>query len=465
MAEPRATAAAAAAAIEAQPEQSRSSPGTGAPRASPGRRGGGGPERSGDGPRPPSALRGLRVQKSATTTSTQTGARLLLACLHLLPGVPEPAAAPPPPPPPRRYRARRPGTPARRHRPPCAATARRCPTAAWHGLPNNICSPRPSAGPPRRARPAAPGPPPAARAPPSAHFGPVGRRGHGPAAAAAVLRRTRRRTTRPRQPRARRATTRAARTASAPRSPPAACALSSFLSMVVLLFTGLIFVNHYGGGGGGGGPLGGGAPFRCGSAGSPSPSPVGPICLSVASILALFSVVITWIICWLKHRPGGRGPGLGRGRWRAVEGARSGERRAEERHVAGPHAWPPLAHQPRRGSQWRGPLVPCDRELPPSPPWASNAHPFATRPLRSLGFPPLCPLHRPLRAGPEEGTEEAGMLVGSYACGLFKVSPPCTVLILARMHNHPLRSAKICIKRGKRSGTPMASPEAVFRLP
>ncbi|XP_063195728.1 RING finger protein 223 [Chroicocephalus ridibundus] len=67
------------------------------------------------------------------------------------------------------------------------------------------------------------------------------------------------------------------------------CVVVSFLSMVVLLFTGLIFVNQYGGDGGPGA--------------SASPSPVGPICLSVASILALFSVVVTWLICWLKYRP------------------------------------------------------------------------------------------------------------------------------------------------------------------
>jgi len=65
------------------------------------------------------------------------------------------------------------------------------------------------------------------------------------------------------------------------------CVVVSFLSMVVLLFTGLIFVNQYGGDAGPGA----------------SPSPVGPICLSVASVLALFSVVVTWLICWLKYRP------------------------------------------------------------------------------------------------------------------------------------------------------------------
>uniref|UniRef100_UPI00398EF6CA RING finger protein 228 n=1 Tax=Pristiophorus japonicus TaxID=55135 RepID=UPI00398EF6CA len=68
------------------------------------------------------------------------------------------------------------------------------------------------------------------------------------------------------------------------------CVVFSFLSMVVLLFTGLIFVNHY----------------------NSSPSPVGPICLSVASILALFSVVVTWVICWLKYRPESNGQGTSR---------------------------------------------------------------------------------------------------------------------------------------------------------
>nr|XP_055201674.1 RING finger protein 223 [Nyctereutes procyonoides] len=99
------------------------------------------------------------------------------------------------------------------------------------------------------------------------------------------------------------------------------CVVFSFLSMVVLLFTGLIFVNHYGGGGGAAPP--GAAP----GAGSPSPSPVGPICLSVASILALFSVVVTWVICWLKYRPEGSAGGGGGGpRARAAAG---GARRSD----------------------------------------------------------------------------------------------------------------------------------------
>ncbi|KAM4694366.1 RING finger protein 228 [Discoglossus pictus] len=61
------------------------------------------------------------------------------------------------------------------------------------------------------------------------------------------------------------------------------CVVFSFLAMVVLLFAGLVFVNRH--------------------SGAPAPSPAGPICLSVASVLALFSVVITWVICWLKYRP------------------------------------------------------------------------------------------------------------------------------------------------------------------
>ncbi|KAM9442789.1 RING finger protein 228-like [Salvelinus alpinus] len=59
------------------------------------------------------------------------------------------------------------------------------------------------------------------------------------------------------------------------------CVIFSFLSMLVLLFMGLIFVHSH----------------------SSPPSPAGPICLSVASILAMFSVVVTWLICWLKYRP------------------------------------------------------------------------------------------------------------------------------------------------------------------
>ncbi|XP_041919674.1 E3 ubiquitin-protein ligase RNF182 [Alosa sapidissima] len=59
------------------------------------------------------------------------------------------------------------------------------------------------------------------------------------------------------------------------------CVIFSFLSMLVLLFMGLILVHSHGG----------------------PPSPAGPICLSVASILAMVSVVVTWLICWLKYRP------------------------------------------------------------------------------------------------------------------------------------------------------------------
>ncbi|XP_041697121.2 E3 ubiquitin-protein ligase RNF182-like [Coregonus clupeaformis] len=59
------------------------------------------------------------------------------------------------------------------------------------------------------------------------------------------------------------------------------CAIFAFVSMFVLLFLGLIFVHNF----------------------NNPPSPVGPICLSVASTMAMFSVVITWLVCWLRYRP------------------------------------------------------------------------------------------------------------------------------------------------------------------
>lgn len=60
-----------------------------------------------------------------------------------------------------------------------------------------------------------------------------------------------------------------------------ACAIFSFLSMVVLLFLGLIFVHNF----------------------SNIAAPVGPVCLFVASVLALLSLILTWLTCMLKHRP------------------------------------------------------------------------------------------------------------------------------------------------------------------
>lgn len=59
------------------------------------------------------------------------------------------------------------------------------------------------------------------------------------------------------------------------------CAIFSFLSMVVLLFLGLIFVHNF----------------------NNTTTPVGPVCLFVASVLALLSLILTWLMCMLKYRP------------------------------------------------------------------------------------------------------------------------------------------------------------------
>ncbi|XP_026082648.1 E3 ubiquitin-protein ligase RNF182-like [Carassius auratus] len=58
------------------------------------------------------------------------------------------------------------------------------------------------------------------------------------------------------------------------------CVIFSLLSMLVLLFMGLIFLFSHGE------PL----------------SSAGPLCLSVASILAMVSAVVTWLLYWLKDR-------------------------------------------------------------------------------------------------------------------------------------------------------------------
>lgn len=59
------------------------------------------------------------------------------------------------------------------------------------------------------------------------------------------------------------------------------CAIFSFLSMVVLLFLGLILVHNF----------------------NNRTTPVGAVCLFVASVLALFSLIFTWLMCMLKYRP------------------------------------------------------------------------------------------------------------------------------------------------------------------
>lgn len=59
------------------------------------------------------------------------------------------------------------------------------------------------------------------------------------------------------------------------------CAIFSFMSMLVLLFLGLIFVHNF----------------------NHTSWPVGPLCLFVASVLAPFSLILTWLMCMLKFRP------------------------------------------------------------------------------------------------------------------------------------------------------------------
>ncbi|XP_062872964.1 RING finger protein 222 [Trichomycterus rosablanca] len=60
-----------------------------------------------------------------------------------------------------------------------------------------------------------------------------------------------------------------------------ACVAFSFVAMLALLFAGLVFVH--------------------GNSGVPSAA--GPVCLSIASVLAMVAVVVTWLLCWLKYRP------------------------------------------------------------------------------------------------------------------------------------------------------------------
>lgn len=59
------------------------------------------------------------------------------------------------------------------------------------------------------------------------------------------------------------------------------CAIFSLLSMVVLFFLGLIFVHNF----------------------HNSAWPVGPVCLLAASVLALISLILTWLMCMLKYGP------------------------------------------------------------------------------------------------------------------------------------------------------------------
>nr|XP_019962134.1 PREDICTED: RING finger protein 186-like [Paralichthys olivaceus] len=67
------------------------------------------------------------------------------------------------------------------------------------------------------------------------------------------------------------------------------CAIFSVLSTVVLLFLGLIFVQNF----------------------NNSVSQLGPVCLFVSSLLALFSLILTWLTYLLKHRPETRASNFG----------------------------------------------------------------------------------------------------------------------------------------------------------
>ena len=57
------------------------------------------------------------------------------------------------------------------------------------------------------------------------------------------------------------------------------CAIFSFLAMVVLSLLGLIFIHNF----------------------NNTTWPLGPLCLFVASVLALFSLILIWLMCMLKH--------------------------------------------------------------------------------------------------------------------------------------------------------------------
>lgn len=59
------------------------------------------------------------------------------------------------------------------------------------------------------------------------------------------------------------------------------CAIFCFLSTAVLLLLGLVFVHNF----------------------KNTTWPVGPVCLFVASVLAMFSLILTWLLCMVKLRP------------------------------------------------------------------------------------------------------------------------------------------------------------------
>uniref|UniRef100_A0A3Q3BPJ2 Ring finger protein 228 n=1 Tax=Kryptolebias marmoratus TaxID=37003 RepID=A0A3Q3BPJ2_KRYMA len=65
-----------------------------------------------------------------------------------------------------------------------------------------------------------------------------------------------------------------------------ACAVLSFFSVVLLLLVGLVFMHNF------------------------KHTAVGPVCMIVASVLALFSLTLTWLMCILKDQGESQTPSL-----------------------------------------------------------------------------------------------------------------------------------------------------------
>ncbi|KAI3374347.1 hypothetical protein L3Q82_006185 [Scortum barcoo] len=138
-----------------------------------------------------------------------------------------------------------------------------------------------------------------------------------------------------------------------------ACAIFCFLCMVVLLFLGLIFVHN----------------FNSGAAS------VGHVCLSVASVLALLSLILTWLMCVLKYRPETEASNFSSltyvtGQTKSGSQAHHEQKNIKNRYVArigvalGPHP----GARPGVGAHRRAPGCRV--------PWAHGGHPAGGRSMR-----------------------------------------------------------------------------------